>query len=72
MRFTWELPSFIKAENGVVAVLGAAILPSDGTGYKPGWFPTTFRVEHNASTWNFYYGQWIGENGPETVYPYPI
>ncbi|MGG0794524.1 phage holin family protein [Brevibacillus laterosporus] len=27
MRFTWELPSFIKAENGVVAVLGAAILP---------------------------------------------
>ncbi|MED1667029.1 PLAT/LH2 domain-containing protein [Brevibacillus laterosporus] len=41
---------------------------SDGTGYKPGWFPTTFTVEYNASTWIFTNTQWIGASGPQTVY----
>ncbi|AYB37652.1 PLAT/LH2 domain-containing protein [Brevibacillus laterosporus] len=34
---------------------------SDGTGNKPGWYPTSFTVEYNDKRWVFSNNEWIGE-----------
>ncbi|MDN9012880.1 PLAT/LH2 domain-containing protein [Brevibacillus laterosporus] len=62
---------YISADQNLGTITSIKMY-TDGTGYKPGWFPTFFKVEHNASTWNFLNGQWVGVNGSQTFYPNPI
>ncbi|MGG0754965.1 PLAT/LH2 domain-containing protein [Brevibacillus laterosporus] len=40
---------------------------SDGSGYKSGWFPTSFTVKYDSREWTFHNEDWIGENGAQTV-----